>query len=388
MEIQKPKVALIVGPRERFSSTRKSLESIYNDTEYPFDLVYVDVCTPAPVRRYLEEQAAAKSFKLIRTPYYISPTQSKNVGLRYILAHHANTYRYVVFIENDVIVKRGWLTKLVECAEETGAAVVGPLTCIGQPAHQVIHNAGGKSYIAIEVEGDQVRRHIYQSAALTGKAVAEVQEKLHRKKTDYVEFHCMLVRTEIFEKIGLLDEGMLATREHIDFCFMVTEAGGSIYSEREAVITTDTIGIETNQTGLVAWFGALQLPDFKWFDLPYFMVRWNDTWDLASLHHLRQKWHLTEDDYFKKRYAKVGARRHELLVKPLVRRLTFGKGNPWLEKLLTTVERQINRFVYYRYTQHVARIHRKSADSFSVLEPQPPSLSQSDSYSPSYSHSK
>ncbi len=317
--MEQPKVLLIVGPRERFSHTRNSLESIYNDTDYPFDLVYVDVCSPAPIRRYLEEQAQQRQFKLLHTDYYISPNQARNVGLRYLLSHGKDHYKYVVMIENDVIVKPGWLTKLVECAEETGAAAVGPLTCIGSPAHQVIHNAGGKSQITTKVKGDRIRRHIYQSAALTGKPVAEVPEKLYRKKTDYVEFHCMLVRTAIFEKTGLLDEGMLATREHIDFCFVVTQAGGSIYSEREAVVTTDTVGTETNQQGLIAWFGAPQLPDFEWSDVPYFMVRWSDAWDRASLHHLRHKWDLTEDEYFKKRYQKLGARRHELLVKPLVR---------------------------------------------------------------------
>lgn len=354
--MEQPKVLLIVGPRERFSYTRNSLESIYNDTDYPFDLVYVDVCSPTPIRRYLEEQAQQRQFKLLHTDYYISPNQARNVGLRYLLSHGKDHYQYVVMIENDVIVKPGWLTKLVECAEETGAAVVGPLTCIGHPAHQVIHNAGGKSQIITEVKGDRTRKHIYQSASLTGKAVAEVPEKLHQKKTDYAEFHCMLVRTAIFEKTGLLDEGMLATREHIDFCFMVTEAGGSIYSEREAVVTTDTVGTETNQQGLIAWFGAPQLPDFEWFDLPYFMVRWSDAWDLASLHHLRDKWNLTEDEYFKKRYQKLGARRHELLVKPLVRRLTFGKGNVWLEKLLIVLERSLNHYMYHRHTQHKARI--------------------------------
>lgn len=353
--MSQPNVALIVGPRERFSSTQTSLESIYRDTDYPFDLIYVDVCSPASIRRYLEAQAQEKQFKLLHTEYYISPTQAKNVGLQYILSS-ADHYNYVVFIENDVIVKHGWLSKLVECAEETGAAVVGPLTCIGQPAHQVIHNAGGKSYITTEIKDGKTRRYIYQSAALTGKAVADVPNKLHRKKTDYVEFHCMLVRTKMFEKTGLLDEGMLATREHIDFCFTVTQAGGSIYSEREAVITTDTIGIETNQTGLVNWFGDVQLPNFQWSDLPYFMVRWNDAWDLASLHHLRQKWNLTEDDYFKKRYKKVGARRHELLIKPIVRRLTWGRGSLWLENLLIAIERPINRYVYHRYVQHRSRI--------------------------------
>ncbi len=344
-----PKVALIVGPRERFSSTQASLESIYQDTDYPFDLVYVDVCSPEQIQRYLEEQSQLRAFKLLRTEQYISPTQAKNVGLRYLLNQSGETYKYVVFIENDVLVKAGWLTKLVECAEETDAAVVGPLTCIGKPLHQVIHNAGGKSYITTEIKDGQTSRHIYQSAALTGKAVADVADKLHRKKTDYTEFHCMLVRTAIFEKTGLLDEGMLATREHIDFCFMVTQAGGSIYSERTAVITTDTIGIETNQKGLVDWFGAAQLPDFKWSDLYYFMVRWNDEWDLASLHHLRQKWNLTEDDYFKKRYKKVGARRQELLIKPFVRHLTFGRESQWLEDLLIPLERLINRAVYRHY---------------------------------------
>jgi GT2 family glycosyltransferase len=348
--MSQPKVALITGPRERFSSTQASLESIYQDTDYPFDLIYVDVCSPEPVRRYLEEQSQQKQFKLIRTDHYMSPTQAKNVGLRYLL-NQRDEYQYVVFIENDVLVKSGWLTKLVECAEETGAAVVGPLTCIGNPLHQVIHNAGGKSYITTEIKDGQTRRYIYQSAALTGKAVADVTDKLRRKKTDYVEFHCMLVQTAVFAKVGLLDEGMLATREHIDFCFMVTQAGGSIYSEREAVVTTDTIGIDTNQKGLVNWFGTIQLPDFKWSDLYYFMLRWNDSWDLASLHHLRDKWNLTEDDYFKKRYKKVGARRHELLIKPLVRRLTFGQGSKQLEALLIPLERLINRMVYRHYQQ-------------------------------------
>jgi GT2 family glycosyltransferase len=354
--LEQPRVALIVGPRERFSYARESLESIYNDTEYPFDLIYVDVCSPAPIRRYLEKKAQEKQFKLLHTEYYISPNQARNVGLQYVLSQAKDQYKYIVFVENDVIVKRGWLSKLVECAEETGAAVVGPLTCIGQPAHQVIHNAGGQSYIFTEVKNGLTRRRIRQKAYLTGRAIADVTDQLHRTQCDYVEFHCMLARTEIFEKTGLLDEGMLATREHIDFCFMVTQAGGTIYSEREAVVTSDTLGVATNQKGLTAWFGYLQLPDFKLSDLPYFMLRWNDAWDLASLQHLRDKWNLSEDKYFQKRYAGVGSRRHELLIKPLVRRLTFGKGNPWLEQFLIAWERRLNRYIYRRYIQQKARL--------------------------------
>jgi GT2 family glycosyltransferase len=348
-----PKVTLVVGPRERFSYTQACLESIYQNTDYPFDLIFVDVCSPKPVARYLQQKAQEKSFKVIRTERYVSPNQARNVGLRQVL--NQGNSDYVLFIENDVIVQKSWLTKLVACAEETGAAVVGPLTCIGQPVHQVIHNAGGRSYIKTDEKQGKPRRRIKQSAFLTGRAVAEVPTELRRIRCDYVEFHCMLARTAVFKAEpfqktgGLLDEGMMATREHIDFCFMVTESGGSIYSDRTAVITTDTVGIATNKEGLIKWFGELKQPEFKLYDLPYFMLRWNDAWDLASLHHLRDKWNLTEDKYFTRRYAGLGNRRRELLIDPLVKRLTWGKGNDRLEKLLIIWERKLNHYLYKRY---------------------------------------
>lgn len=351
----RPKATLVIGPRERFSYTEACLESIYQNTDYPFELVFVDVCSPKPVARYINQKAKEESFKVIRTAQYISPNQARNVGLRYVLEHTDSDY--VVFVENDVVVKKGWLTRMIACAEEERATVVGPLTCIGQPVHQVIHNAGGRSYIKTNVKNGKPRRKIKQSAYLTGKPVAQVPEELRRKQCDYVEFHCLLARTDLFKTApfqktgGLLDEGMMATREHIDFCFMVTEAGGTIYSDRTAVITTDTVGIDNNKVGLVEWFGELKLPDFKLYDLPYFMLRWSDAWDLASLNHLRQKWDLTEDKYFKKRYIKLGSRRRELLVNPIVNRLTLGRGSDRLEKLLSALERKVNHYFYSRYTQ-------------------------------------
>lgn len=349
------KVTIVVGPRERFSATQACLESLYSNTDYPFDLVFVDVCSPKPVEKYIAQTSKEKDFTVIRTERYVSPNQARNVGLRYVLTQ--TNSQFIVFVENDVIVKRGWLTQLVNCAEEEHAAVVGPLTCIGSPAHQVIHNAGGRSYIKTSLKQGQSRRKIKQSAHLTGHAVSNVPEELSRKQCDYVEFHCMLVRTNLFETPpfkatdGLLDEGMMATREHIDFCFMVTEAGGKIYSDRTAVVTTDTIGISSNKTGLMEWFGRSDLPDFKFYDLPYFMLRWSDAWDLASLHHLRQKWNLVEDKYFKRRYAGLGGRRHELLINPLVKRLTFGRGSDRLKKTLIFLERKLNHALYHRYLQ-------------------------------------
>jgi hypothetical protein len=76
-----PQVTIVVVPRERFSCARESLESIYQYTQTSFNLVYVDGNSPVKVKRYLQAQAQEKNFQLIRTDYYLSPNQARNIGL-------------------------------------------------------------------------------------------------------------------------------------------------------------------------------------------------------------------------------------------------------------------------------------------------------------------
>ena len=45
---------MVVVPRERFSLTEVSLESLYQNTPEPFDLIYLDGHSPSRIRRYLE----------------------------------------------------------------------------------------------------------------------------------------------------------------------------------------------------------------------------------------------------------------------------------------------------------------------------------------------
>ncbi|MEQ9667577.1 glycosyltransferase family 2 protein [Coleofasciculus sp. G2-EDA-02] len=56
-----PPTTIVVSPRERFSYTQTSLESIYEHTHIPFNLVYVDGNSPKLVRDYLATQAAEKN---------------------------------------------------------------------------------------------------------------------------------------------------------------------------------------------------------------------------------------------------------------------------------------------------------------------------------------
>jgi hypothetical protein len=131
-----------------------------------------------------------------------------------------------------------------------------------------------------------------------------------------------------------LDEALLSTREHIDFCMNVTNAGGTIYCEPESVVT--------------------YVPALPWnlADVSFFLLRWSDAWEISSLDYFQQKWDLTKKDkYFKKRYKRLGHRRHGAFLKPLVNRLTFGFANPWIEQKAVDVERFVNRLITDRYTR-------------------------------------
>ena len=58
-----PQVTIVVVPREQFSKTQISLESVYAATPLPFELVYIDGNSPPQLRRYLAEQAKARGFR-------------------------------------------------------------------------------------------------------------------------------------------------------------------------------------------------------------------------------------------------------------------------------------------------------------------------------------
>jgi GT2 family glycosyltransferase len=323
-----PIVTVVVVPRERFSCTQESLESIYEHTNFPFKLVYIDGNSPTKVRHYLEAKAQEKNFKLIRTNYYLSPNHARNIGLS-----HVKT-KYLVFVDNDVIVSPNWLEALVNCAEETGATVVGPLMCEKKPIHQRVHFAGGESHIVIDVQG---RQHLREKMYKQGHQVSKLRPQLQRTETELAEFHCTLILTEIFERLGYLDEQMLNTKEHLDFCMSVAQMGGKIYFEPDSLVT------------------YVPGPPLEWSDLHFYMLRWSDAWTLASLQRIREKWNLSDDGYFQTKYKKLGVRRVATIIKPFVAQVSFGNENKLLKRFLKKLDKKFNRFLTNRYDKMLSQ---------------------------------
>jgi GT2 family glycosyltransferase len=328
-------VTIVVVPRERFSYSSRSLESIYEHTDYPFSLIYVDGGSPASTRRYLEQKVRENNFQLIRTNHYLSPNQARNLGGKNVSS------KYVVFIDNDVLVTPGWLTALVDCAEQTGAWVVGGLNLVGKLESQTIHFAGGIAHI----EEEHGKRVYYTEHCFDGERFADVSSVLRRQTSELAEFHCMLMLTEAYHGVGPFDERLWSMHEHEDVCLKVRECGGTVYFEPGSVSTYVS-------------------PEFSWSDLPFFMLRWSEPWNTASQRHFQNKWGLPGDDRSTS-IAREWARDHRWiplrLVRSAVRRFCRVCGWPpdtLEQKYIFPSEERLNRYLVGLLstgTQHASR---------------------------------
>lgn len=260
---ERPSVTIVVVPRERFSHAQRSLEALYRNTAYPFELVYVDGNSPPGIADYLKRTADERGFRIVRTAHFLSPNEARSFGLAEVDS------QYVVFIDNDCEVTSGWLDRLVQCAEETSAWAVAPLYFEGDPGDRTIHMAGGMARITVQ----NGTRTFKSNHALAHRHYDEVHRELHRTETQLFEFHCVLLRTEKLHAVGGLDTELLSAHEHEDLSLLIRQAGGTIYLEPAAQVTY--------------LFGYLDR-----FDVQYVRFRWSNDWNRRSTRHFRNKWGL------------------------------------------------------------------------------------------------
>jgi GT2 family glycosyltransferase len=262
-------VSIVVVPRERFSDSIASLESLYANTPMPCEMIYVDGNSPEPIKSLIERWASEKKLQLIRSENYLSPNQARNIGS----ARAKN--KYIAFVDNDLRVTPGWLERLVACAEETGAWVVSPLYLEGKLEEQIIHTAGGPARF-VSREG---KRAFHEEHRFYKQKLDSVRQHLRREPTEFVEFHAVLVRAEYFETTGPLDEKLLSMAEHLDFSLCARERGYKIYTEPSSVV-------------------GYSAPLLTSSDLEYFLLRWSDHWARLTVERLQEKWNLSADDSY------------------------------------------------------------------------------------------
>lgn len=340
-------ITIVCVPRERFDFTFDSIASLYEKTTVPFDFVYVDNAVPDSVRGRLKREAKARGFQLVRAPYPLPPNAARNLGLS-----HASG-RYVVFVDNDVVFDDQWLEELLACMRTKKATIAAPLVCQHAPHHTIVHCAGGE-FMGPE-QFERFRQQQLPEPGVPQERRWTMEEKIYLQdhpveevgtdpiKVGFVEFHCFMADADFLRSQGGFDPKLTATKEYVDLAMIVARAGGSVWIEPKSRVTFLTHPPQ---------------PVLKLSEVPYFMLRWSDAWELDSLKHLAGKWGLIENEYFTRRYERLGWRRRSELITPLS--MVFKPlGKParkWAKKQLVRIEKPINGLVTRLHAARAARI--------------------------------
>ncbi len=158
---------------------------------------------------------------LIRSPENLRFAGGNNLALKRTLEED---FEYALLLNNDTILEPDFLTHLVDTAESNpNIGLVAPKMRYFDPP-DTIWFGGGRMKVRLAR-----MRHIGIGKKDDGSYDAPGE-------MSFLNGACLLVKCEVFRKIGLLDEGFFLYGEDQDLCIRAVQAGYKLYYQPKAVI--------------------------------------------------------------------------------------------------------------------------------------------------------
>lgn len=207
-----PLVSIIIPTRDHVRLLRMALNSILERTTYdPFEVLIVDNgSVEEKTKSFLTEMARDPRIRVLPYPHPFNYSAINNFGAR------AAKGTILALVNNDVeVISPGWLTEMVAWAAQdeigcVGAKLYYPNNTI-QHGGMILGIFGGAGHSHRHFPGDHsgyfFRLKLVQNlSAVTGA--------------------CLVVRKDLYYKVGGLDEESLAVAfNDVDFCLKVRAAG-------------------------------------------------------------------------------------------------------------------------------------------------------------------
>lgn len=199
-----PKVSIIVVSYNNVELTRLCMDSIFRNTTYPnYEVIVVDNASEDDTRNYLRYLRRSKeSISIILNDRNLGFAAANNQGLR--LASGT----FLVLLNNDTVVPKGWVDGLLRHLEDPGIGMVGPVT----------NFVGNEARIATSYE-DMEQMETFSDGYTAAR---------HGRIFDIsmLAMFCVALRRDVFERVGFLDETFgLGMFEDDDYSRRVQDAG-------------------------------------------------------------------------------------------------------------------------------------------------------------------
>lgn len=267
-----PKVSLIVPTRDRVELLRMCVESILGNTDYPnFEVVVVDNQSADPkALAYLADLERRERVRVLR---YDSPFNYSAIN-NWAAARCDG--QVLALVNNDIeVITPGWLRELVSQAMRPDIGAVGAM--LYYPDDRIQH-AG----VILGIHG--VGAHIY--AGLPRGYPGYGGRARVTQSLSAVTGACLVIRREVYESVGGLDERLKVAFNDVDLCLRVREAGyrniwtpfAELYHHESA-----SRGREDTEEKKQRFMGEVDFMQRRWGDALLSDPAYNPNLSLASL---------------------------------------------------------------------------------------------------------
>lgn len=220
-----PKVGIIVLNWNNKKDLIETIQSINQQKNINKELIIVDNFSNDDSWEYICKNYSNN--KLIRAEKNLGYAGGNNLGIEYAIKNEAD---YIILANNDIIIEnKNLIAKLLQDFVELENINVGILgTKVNYFAEKDIsHNIGFTEYSKHEP-----KRYFNEYK----KKYSSVEMANNYKLVDAVSGCFMIVKSDVFKRIGALDERFFMYAEDTDFCLRAWENGYSCIVSKSDVI--------------------------------------------------------------------------------------------------------------------------------------------------------
>lgn len=212
----KPEVSIVLLSLLRQKDTQRCLESLFLHTNVPFEIIVVDMGGSEDIAQWLAAmQNHHREIIVINNLTNIGTTKGRNQGVQ------AARGQYIVFLDNDVEVTPDWLTPLLACVESDKD--------IGACGSKIISPKGEVMCAAPLIKSRYVNGELVETGLeFTQRLQYDALEVNKQEEVAWYPTTCLLLKRDVFTKIGGFDEQLFMCEEDKDLSFSIKHLGYKI----------------------------------------------------------------------------------------------------------------------------------------------------------------
>lgn len=228
-----PKIFINLITFNDYASTSECLESLEKLNKKAFELEVVVVDNGSKERFEKDREYKNFNLKILYSEKNLGFSGGQNLGIKYALEERAD---YIVVLNNDVITDENLIVELLNSFQSQEVGVVCPK----------IYFAKGYEYHKNRYEKKDLGKVFWYAGGLIDwenvfgkhRGVDEVDKGQfdQREEIQVATGCCMMVRRDVFEKVGLFDKSFFLYYEDADLSMRVKSKGFKIIYEPKAVL--------------------------------------------------------------------------------------------------------------------------------------------------------